>query len=107
MKATSAFNSLEQEVIRETTMVAQQFSGLEPFEILLRVWESQMRRRGKPFLAENGEHIIHLWAVMPDGPAAMELLARHIAAYVVPGFQETTMFAEMEARLVKAKAKKA
>lgn len=98
-KGSQAFNKLEEEVKREAVMLAQQFPSLEAFEYLLRVWESQMRRRGKDMLAMNGEHIVHLWAMLPNPKTALELLARHIGAYVIEDFQELSYFTELNSAM--------
>jgi hypothetical protein len=98
-KGSQAFHKLEEEVKREAGAIAQQFPSLEPFEYLLRVWETQMRRRGKDMLALNGEHVVHLWATLPNPKTAVELLARHIGAYVIEDFQELSYFTELNSAM--------
>jgi hypothetical protein len=98
-KGSQAFYKLLEEVRREATTIAEQFPSLEPFECLLRVWEIQMRRRGKEMLAMNGEHVVHLWAILPNPKTALELLARHIGVYVIEDFQELSYFVELNSAM--------
>jgi hypothetical protein len=99
IKASQAFVKLEDEVRREAVTMGQQFPSLEPFEYLLRIWQGQMRKRGNEMLALNGEHIVHLWAILPNPKRAIELLARHIGAYSIPNFQEVSYFEELNAAM--------
>jgi len=69
--------------------------SVEPFEYLVRIWQSQMSRHGKPMLAMIGEHSVHYWAILPTREKGLELLARHIGMYVIPDFQELAYFAEL------------
>ena len=94
-KSIKAFHELEDGIKREAVTIAQQFPNLEPFEYLLRLWESCMHRSGKSALALNGEHIVHVWSILPNPKTTMELFARHVAAYVIPDFDETGQFAEL------------
>ena len=98
-KGSIAFNKLEEDVKRETTMFVEMYPTLEPFEYLLRVWQSQMRKRGKEMLAMNAEHFIHIWAMLPPSDSSAELLARHIGAYVIKDFQELSYFAELNSAM--------
>jgi hypothetical protein len=95
-KSAKAFFKLEEEVKTEGFALALTFQTLEVFEILLRIWESQMRRHGKTLLSMNAEHFVHFWSVTSEFEKNLELLARHISAYVFEDFHKLTGFHELE-----------
>ena len=95
-KASAALGPLQAEVESEYDRLYSEPPHREPFEYLILIWQTQMMKHGKTMMAIHADQYVHLWVITPNAKIACELLARQIAAYVLPDFQKTIQFRELE-----------